>query len=915
MNRLLENIFGIRREERGLALLMALYHYVLLITFYLLKPVRDSLFLSERGAAELPFVFILTTAIIVPVAALHARAGQHLKLSRLVDSVSILLAVGIVVLRWFVLQDGIWVSYVLYAWVSIYGVLVTSQFWLLANGLFDSAQSKRIFPLLSLGAILGAVTGGEVTNLLVEGVGVASHNLLWLAAGLLVGSVGLAMLIRHRWQMKAPAQERALDQQAEEAPDAGLAAVVETLRNSRHLMLIVGVIALTVVTTTFVDFQFKTVAARAFPDEAALTSFMGRFYGRVSLVALVLQFFIAPYLIRILGVGGAISLLPVGLAVGAMGMLFAPGLVAGVLMRGTEQSLKHSVDRTGRELLFVPVDLETKKRVKVFVDLFVSKGTQGIGGLLLVGLTWVLDFSMQQISAVVLVLIGAWGLLAYLARQSYIDQFRQQLRAQDDYGEEEDDAEEEAKLSLELNELLRSLCSRGENEALQALAELEKGDMVVPVEAMRCLLDHRSATIRATAIRVLRRRRVNGLGEDVAPRLTDENPAVQLEAARYMHCDVEGDRCRRLEKGLQHEDPRIRAATVGLIAEDGGPAEHALVSEEMLRELLRVRGERGVHGRVQVARLLGIIDRPYRNEMLHRLLEDDDSAVVRQAVASAGQVGDRGFVLPVLRRLKQEAFEETARQALVDFGRRILGTLYDHLVDEHVALEVRARIPSILAREACQEAVSVLMFALEYGVPVPVRHAIVKALSKLHADDSRYDFDMDVIEDALRTDAEYFATFGQVVYLQSRTDHPSAQRIPREKLQAFREESLERVFRLLGLRYDQRDIYDAYRGITSDDPALRSSAVEFVDNLVEWTTSRYLLPLLDDPDGRQAMREAPALFDVRLRGWTEALTFLLNAPDPRLNTLVQEHVDGTLPDELIPLLEADRAPAPPEAVS
>jgi hypothetical protein len=49
-------------------------------------------------------------------------------------------------------------------------------------------------------------------------------------------------------------------------------------------------------------------------------------------------------------------------------------------MRGSEQSLKHSIDKTGRELLFVPITMERKKRVKVFIDLFVDQGMQGVGG-------------------------------------------------------------------------------------------------------------------------------------------------------------------------------------------------------------------------------------------------------------------------------------------------------------------------------------------------------------------------------------------------------------------------------------------------------------------------------------------------------------------------------------------------------
>ena len=660
MSRLFGSLFGLRREERGLVSLMAAYHFLLLVTLYLLKPVRDSLFLATRGPAELPFVFILTTAVVVPVAILHSRIGKRMALGTLIDTVSLLLILSLVGLRGLLSIGGAWVAYVLYAWVSIYGLLLTSQFWLFANTVFAASQAKRIFTVLSVGAILGAVSGGEITGILVDDVGLRPRNLLWVAAALLAGSVGLARYIRHRHRVRTGGAETHRED-AEEAP-GDVPGPGEIIFGSSHIQFIVGVIAITVITTTFIDYQFKTVAAQAFASEEALTTFMGRFYGRVSMVALVVQFFLAPRLMKVVGIGGALSILPAGLALGTVGMVVMPGLVAGVLLRGTDQSLKHSIDKTGRELLFVPVALERKKRVKVFIDLFVDQGMQGVGGVLLLAFTLGLGFSVYELSAVVLVLIGAWAWLTYRARHSYTDQFRRQLQEQDDYTPSAED-DGDASLPDDLGALVEDLCGRGEQQTRVALDRLEEGEVTVPVHALRCLLDHQSSSVRAQAIRVLRKRGVTGLGEAVADYLTDPDPDVQLEAARYMYCDAEGNRMRRLQRGLTNPDPRIRAVTVALIAEEGGSAERNLVSEELLRELVEAQGTNVHEQRVQVARMLAVLEAPYRNELLHRLLKDDHPDVVQQAIESAGQAGDRSFVRPLLKRLSEAEFEEAARAA------------------------------------------------------------------------------------------------------------------------------------------------------------------------------------------------------------------------------------------------------------
>ena len=904
-----------------MALLMAVYHFLLLITLYLIKPVRDSLFLAERGAAELPYVFILTTVFVVPVAMLHTRLGRTLRVGRLVDGVTLFLAANLIGLQWLVTTDVMWAEYVLYAWVSIYSLLVTSQFWLMANAIFQASQAKRVFTVLSVGAILGAVAGGEVTGLLVNQLGMSSHSLLVVAAVVLAGTVGLAQWIRFRHRQRTgaiedgdaydvedaedvegveapgdetPGDETAGDETAvdvetaetEEArtrfsPDAGGAGAWTLIRNSRHLLPIVGVIAATVITSTFVDFQFKTVAAAAYPTEDALTSFMGRFYGRVSLVALIVQFFIAPRLIRVLGVGGALSVLPAALAAGAAGMLLVPGLMAGIALRGADQSLKHSIDKTGRELLFVPVSLEKKKRVKVFVDLFVDQGAQGVAGGLLLALTAGLGFGVQQLSGVVLLLLATWGYLAYRARLSYVDEFRRKLRQQEDY----DTTGSDEPVSRDLDEILKSLCSRSETETLSALDQLETGDYTPPVKALLCLLDHPSAAVRAKAIDVLRVRTVEGVAEEVAEALTDPDPDVQVAAARYLYCQS-GDRIARLKEGLSHDDVRIQAAAVGLVAQEGDDETYRLVIENHLRRLMEVPGDEGEDARTHVARLLGAVDRPYRVDMLSSLLQDASHQVVRAAIDAAGRSGERAFVYPLLKYLGDPDLQDDARDALATYGKRILGTLYDVLVDDTVGLDVRRRVPAILRDFDDQLAVTALVWSLD-KVPVPVRHAAVKALGRMHADGS-YQFDETTVENRLREEARYYAALGQVIQLFHRSHHDRIGRLNREAAHVLREESLERIFRMLGLRFNQRDIYDAYHGITSDEPALRSSAVEFVDNLVDYATSRYLLPLLDDPNGHQAKEHGRRHLDLLLRTPDDARKHFKNVNDPRIHRLLNE---------------------------
>lgn len=895
MNRILAALFGLRFGERRMALMMTAYHFLLLVTLYVLKPVRDSLFLSQRGAMELPFVFMLTTVAVLPVATLHVRAGRRLPLSRLINGVVVILVLNLLGLRWLVGLEAAWVYYLLYAWVSVYAVLVTSQFWLLANAVFTAAESKRVFPLLSAGAIFGSVVGGEVTGLLVDRWGMQTENLLLVGAGLLAVSLGIVVWVRRKSEGR---EEGPSVRETSEGAPANLFGVVKTLRTSRHLQLIIGVIALAVITTTFVDYQFKTVAASAFPAEGELTSFMGRFYGRVSLIAFFLQVFLAPRLIRMLGVGGALVLLPLTLALGAVGLLAVGGLWAATALRGADQSLKHSIDKTGRELLFVPIDLEKKKRVKVFVDLFFDQGMQGVAGLLLLGLTMGLGLSVQGLSVVVLGLLAAWLGLVVLARSSYINQFRTLLQQEE---ESEDERPEPAPRPMSFDEVRQSLGSRSEGEVVRGLERLEnacdKQDRppgALPVEALRQLLDHRVPEVRRRALRVLREAGADGLAEAVAVHLEDADPGVRLEAARYLYRSFEGGRDLFLRQGLEHDDLRIRAAAVGLIAKDGGPEERALLTRPLLKDLVTYSdGEAAEEARLEVARALSVVDFPGRDALLIDLMDDPSPEVADRAVKSAGQTGDRVFVAPLLEQLQEEGREEEeARRSLSAFGTRILGTLYDHLADPQTPERLRRRIPRVLSAERTQAAVDVLLLS-RGRVSVPVWHEVVRALSRLRSgraaagsDDrkGRLRFPEEAVREAVWEEAARLAALGQVLRARERTSADSAQAVTPETLREARSRSLERLCRLLGLRYPQEDLHNAYRGLTSEDATMRSGAIEFLDNLLDWDLGRDLLPLLDDPEGRRAATDGPTLFDQEeMTDWDDALRYLLaRSRDPAL---------------------------------
>ena len=564
MRQFLRTLVEIRRGELLITLLMSSNYYLVLVTYYFLKPARDSLFLVEIGAGQLPIVFMLIAVVAAPVTAFYARAGRWLRLNQLVLATTAALIANLLLLRWIIGFDARWVFYVFYIWVSIYGVLSTSQFWLLANAMFDASQAKRLFVLVGLAGIVGAFTGGEVTGFIVETWNVSTQDLLYFCVGFLAAT---AILTQMSWRLGRPEGVPAptgpvapLDESNHRYGD-----VLATLKQSRHLQLIVAVIAMTMATASFVDFQFKAVSVDAFPVTQDLTVFLGQFYGRLSRLSFVLQLLLSYRFLRRLGVGGVLLLLPLALLGASTLMLVAPGLIAAVLLRGSDWVLKYSIDKTGRELLFLPVPLAVKKRVKVFIDIVVDRWSRGVAGALLLFCTAVLGLSVRQLRVVVVGLLAVWIGVALRIRREYVNTFRQALeRRQIDPNDLRVDLTDASTIET-IRATVRSGNTRQIAYALELLADV-RDDRVA--DLVRPLLGHESGDVRVGAIRALQTRD-GAAADEIQTLLRDPDPRVRQEAVGYLTRHLDGGRGDRLADYLRDPDPRLQAAAVSYIAEHG----------------------------------------------------------------------------------------------------------------------------------------------------------------------------------------------------------------------------------------------------------------------------------------------------------------------------------------------------------
>jgi ATP:ADP antiporter, AAA family len=173
-----------------------------------------------------------------------------------------------------------------------------------------------------------------------------------------------------------------LSDREEVLPNAMLPAT-RILRNSRYLLGIALLVALTSTAEGVLDYVFKARAAAADPNGEELLRFFAAFYTATALIGIFIQVTVLRWVLARLGVARSASLLPAGVTLGALGACFIPGLLPVLLVRGTEVVLRSSLFRAGYELLFTPVAQKEKRATKLLLDVGSARIGDVSGGLLI----------------------------------------------------------------------------------------------------------------------------------------------------------------------------------------------------------------------------------------------------------------------------------------------------------------------------------------------------------------------------------------------------------------------------------------------------------------------------------------------------------------------------------------------------
>ena len=426
LDRALSLVTDVRAGEGVGALLLATNVFYLLAFYQVLKIVRDALILSESGAVAASYASAaMALALLVFVPAYGALASRVNRVW-LISGVTIFFASHLLI--FYVLgAAGVRIGVAFYVWVGVFNMVAVAQFWAFANDLYTNERGKRLFPVVGIGASLGALVGAALTAYFFRGMG--PYSLMLIAAFGLLVPVGLTVVV-HRREGRRPDTQKT----ESEKPVGGPGGFTLVFRQ-RYLLLIAMLVLVYNLVNTLGGFMLNTLIEQEATRVAAATAgataeqvratkaavsgtLSGTVGTYVNLLALVLQAFFVSRIFKYIGVRGALLILPAIAAGGYTAVALLPTLLTLQWTKIFENSTDYSIQNTTRQALFLPTSREAKYKAKQAIDsFFVRFGDMLQAAVVYIGVQ--LALTIRGFALVNLVLIGVWLLIVVGIRREH----------------------------------------------------------------------------------------------------------------------------------------------------------------------------------------------------------------------------------------------------------------------------------------------------------------------------------------------------------------------------------------------------------------------------------------------------------------------------------------------------------------
>ncbi len=819
--RFLSTFCDLKPGEERITFLLFFYFFLITAPYSIIKSLRNANYLDSRGPEDLPLAYFLTAVLMGFIVTFHTKSQEAFPRRTLIIS-SLLFFTATSLLFGLVLpMEKSVLPLVNWIWANVYIVVLVTQFWIVVNDIFNPREAKRLIGFFGSGGILGGIIGGEITALLARSR--FADSLLVIVAGMLTVCIFVVYLVlspQRKTRMRGISKSSA-KKTPPNLKDVGFKDCFNTVRGSPYLKILAGIVTLTLIVSTLIDFQFNSIIKTAVTGGKELTVFFGHFNAGLMIAAFFLQLLMTSNVIKRFGIRFTLLFYPLILLICSFGIFFAPVLFMAVLIKGSDKSLSYSINQSVRELLYIPIPPEVKYKAKIFIDMFLNRFAKGIGALILM-LILFLQLDIKFISLVSAGVILVWLIFNWRVAREYVGTINRQVELK----WERADHILRDQVDVDATKLIfDTLASKNQSSELYAMHvfDLINQDKLTP--EVKKLISYKQDEFLAASLGGLFEQGETGLiPSGVEPWDEDE---LTKEIKKIMSMDI-----------------------------------YQQFMEDYVDNVLSGGITDAETQKMEVAKAIGMM--PVQSPLaqkLPELLEDQSPDVLKYAISSAAHLKSREHIPALIKQLSHPQTREDASAALRQYGSRIIGTLADYLADPDESISIKKAIPPILAGFASQETVDFLIMELHVDQQ-EIEMELVDALEQIRAENPNLNFAPDQIRNKILQDILHCYNL-----LLKTSSSPRGVQKP-DASEAFHGQSqlLTNLFKLLSLIYPHQDMMKAYQNLRTGTKDSVAYALEMLDNSLKKEMRNYIFPLIEDISNQERLKRirflmrSPAFF-------------------------------------------------------
>lgn len=410
---------------------MGTIFFMLIGIYWSMRPLKDSLFVQLAGAVYQPYAKTISLILMIFFVAIYTKILDFVSKSKLLSlmppiyfgSIMLLYAIFIWAFQSGTIQPStitVVLGYFWYFFVESFGSIIVALFWSFATDVTKAESAKQGFPLIYTFGQLGGVLLPLLLITLPVSIGVKSDA---LSIGVLaVLTLVVTLLVRHLLRstpddlLESVVKEES-DNGSKKKEKTGFTEGLKLLFTHKYLLGMFAVNFFFEFIVTVFDFNFKLSASQVYSG-VELTKYLAIYGSCVNIVSLVFLLLGVSKITKKLGIGVALSLVPVMFGLAIFGFLTINSLTFLFCLMIASKAINYALSGPALKQLYIPTSKDAKSKAQAWVETFGSRFSKegGAGVNMLYSALGTATYRLLT-SGLGFVFVVAWFLIAlYLGR-------------------------------------------------------------------------------------------------------------------------------------------------------------------------------------------------------------------------------------------------------------------------------------------------------------------------------------------------------------------------------------------------------------------------------------------------------------------------------------------------------------------